>query len=115
VTPASARASLDRWLQKAGQTVTVQQIAPGNPPTVASSISVRAHIRDFTPRELDGSNGLQIGDSKVIMSTTTPIDADMVLKKGDRVIAGGRTRTVLYGWAAPHIGDEIVRVEAVIR
>jgi hypothetical protein len=115
VTPASARASLDRWLQKAGQTVTVQRIAPGNPPTVASSISVRAHIRDFTPRELDGSNGLQIGDSKVIMSTTTPIDADMVLRHGDRVIVGGKTRVVLFGYPAPYIGDEIVRVEAVIR
>jgi hypothetical protein len=39
----------------------------------------------------------------------------MVLRHGDRVIVGGKTRVVLFGYPAPYIGDEIVRVEAVIR
>lgn len=115
-----ARRSLDRMLANVGQTVTLQRLsAPDLTPT---SVSLRAHIVDFRPTEIDGARGLQIGDSRVIMSATElnaaqwPSESESRLpRKGDRIIVGARTRTVLFAWPGPYVGDELIRVEAAVR
>jgi hypothetical protein len=121
VTPAQARDALNRWLQRVGQDVTLQRLSA---PTLAvsASVSVRAHVVDFAPKDLDGSIGLQIGDSKVIMSSTEVVDAawpaageSPIPRKGDRIVVAGRTRTVLYGYAGPYVAGELVRINLVIR
>jgi hypothetical protein len=120
LTPVAARAALDRWLQQAGQDCVLQRIpTPGAAPVV---VNVRAHIVDFKMDELLGGNGLQSGDSRVILSATE-VEADgwpalaesRIPRKGDRLVVAGRTRTVLYGWAAPYIDGELVRIELAIR
>jgi hypothetical protein len=121
MTPDSARATLDRWLLMAGQAATLQRLSAPSL-AVAASVDVQVHVSDFAPKELDGANGLQIGDSKVIMSATEvnaaqwPSAAEArIPRKGDRLIVAGRTRTVLYGFAAPYVGGELVRIELTIR
>lgn len=120
MTPAAARATLDSYLARYGQDCVLQRIpTPGAAPI---SVNIRAHVVDFTPDELLGGNGLQTGDSRVILSTTE-VEADgwpallesRIPRKGDRLVAAGRTRTVLYGWAAPYINGELVRIELAIR
>lgn len=122
MSPADARASLDRYLARYGQVVTLIRLASGAQPSVSASVEVRAHVTDFKPQELDGAQGLQIGDSRVIMSTTEVNAADWpsanesrIPRKGDRILVAGRTRTVLYGWAAPYVSGELIRIELAIR
>lgn len=109
MTPTQARSALDRYLERYGQPATLQR---GN-----SSVQVQAHVSDFTPRDLDGADGLQIGDSKVVISTTQLNASEWagIPRKGDRLTVGGRTRTVLYGYAAPYLAGELVRIELAIR
>lgn len=120
MTPRYARATLDNSLERYGQTVTLQRIpSPGAAPI---EVSVRAHIVDFKPDELIGGNGLQTGDSRVIVSATEleasgwPMQFESrIPRKGDRLVVAGRTRTVLFGWPAPYINGELVRIELAIR
>ncbi|MBM3642236.1 MAG: hypothetical protein FJX15_13120 [Alphaproteobacteria bacterium] len=120
MTPATARADLDGFLRDFGQDCVLQRIpTPGAAPI---SVNIRAHIVDFKPDELLGGNGLQTGDSHAIMSATE-VEAEgwptlaesRIPRKGDRLVVAGRTRTVLYGWAAPYINGELVRIELAIK
>ncbi len=128
MSPAQARAQLDRALQKNGQDCILQRLA-GSPQTTRS-VTVRASVRDYAPHEIADGSGLQAGDSRIVISTTQ-IDAaqwpDIVtLNKanagdprvpvhGDRLIVQGRTRIVQAGWEAPRIQGELIRIEATIR
>lgn len=121
MTPQQARAALDRHLKAHGQDVTLQRLSSPSM-AVAASVAVRAHVSDFSPQELDGAEGLQIGDSKVILSPTALIAASWpgagefpLPRKGDRLIIAGRTRTILYGYTAPHVAGELVRIELMVR
>lgn len=114
MTPTQARSELDGFLAMYGQSVTLSR--------GAATVQVQAHVSDFGPRDIDGANGLQIGDSRVIMSAT-PLTAAQwpaagqspVPRKGDRFTVAGRVRTVLYGYAAPYVGGELVRIELAVR
>ena len=121
MTPTQARAALDRHLAAHGQDVTIERVSSPSL-TVTATVTVRAHVSDFKPQDIDGASGLQIGDSKLIMSPTEVNAAlwpsayeSRIPRKGDRVTVAGVTRTVLYGYAAPYIGGELVRIELVIR
>lgn len=114
MTPAQARSALDRFLSLYGQPATLQR--------GAASVELQAHVSDFTPRDLEGADGLQIGDSKVVISTTQlnavqwPLEGESrIPRKGDRLVVAGRTRMVLYGYAAPYIAGELIRLELAIR
>lgn len=119
MTPKAARDSLDRFLEKAGQSAVLQRPVVGSP---SIDVNVRAHVTDFKPDELLGGNGLQTGDSRVIMSATEveaagwpSLTESRIPRKGDRVIIAGRARTVLFAWPAPYIGGELVRIEVAVR
>ena len=120
MTPGAARASLDAFLRKYGQDCTLQRPAVGGP---SIDVAVRAHVVDFKPHEIEMGAGIQAGDSRVIISTTeinaaqwpTPSES-RTPRKGDRlVLSTGRVRIVQAAWPAPYIGDELVRVEMIIR
>jgi hypothetical protein len=125
MTPSQARASLDRML--AGRDLCELQQAR-NP---EKKVTLRAAVRDYKPDELTGGNGLNVGDSHVIISTTeinaaqwpdaatiaTATTTDpRIPAKGDRIILrSGRVRVVLSAWAAPYVGGELVRIEMNVR
>jgi hypothetical protein len=127
MTPAEARASLDAFLVDVGQTCELQRIAG----ILTKRVTLRAHVRDFRMDELLGGNGLQTGDSKIIISTTE-IDAAQwpdaatlasvtttdprIPIKGDRlVLSTGRVRIVQAAWPAPYVGDALIRIEMTVR
>lgn len=120
MTPMQARKALDGMLRTSGQVATLQRVS--TPDLTPVSVSLRVHVVDFKPHEVDGTDGLQMGDSRAIISATeinaaqwpSPNESRLP-RKGDRLIVGGRTRTVLFAWPAPFLGDEIVRIEAAIR
>jgi hypothetical protein len=127
MTPAQARAALDRALAKAGEDAVLQRLLGED--LVPVSVTLRASIRDYQPVEIAGGVGLQAGDSKLVISTTeidaagwpgadpeaqTPGDP-RILREGDRIIVEGKTRVVLAGWPAPRIAGELIRIEAAIR
>jgi len=121
MSPEQARRALDASLARYGQTVLLERLSPPSM-AVLASVSVQAHIIDYTPQDMFSGIGLQMGDSKMTMSTTEVTDADWpsvgaspIPRKGDRVIIAGRTRTVLFGWAAPYVDGELVRIELSIR
>jgi hypothetical protein len=127
VTPSAARGALDRQLAQHGEVCTLRRIVGG----VARDVVLRASIQDYRPTELIGGNGLEAGDSHVIISAseinaaqwpnaallaTTTAGDPRVAVKGDKFItSNGRVRVVLNAWAAPYIGGELVRVEMNIR
>lgn len=125
--PTAARASLDRMLAQHGEPCELQRVVSG----ATRKVALRASIRDYRPAELLGGDGLQAGDSHVVISsseidaaqwpsaaliaTTTAGDPRLPIK-GDRLVTGnGRVRIVLNAWAAPYIGSELVRIEMNIR
>ncbi len=127
MTPESVRASLDRMLAQYGEPCKLQRIVAG----VTRSVHLHASIQDYKPAELLGGNGLQAGDSHVIVSTTE-IDAaswpstavlatttagdPRIPIKGDKlVLNNGRVRIVQAAWPAPYVGDELIRIEMTIR
>lgn len=121
MSPADARAALDRMLANVGQDVELQRLSSPSM-AVAAAVTIRAHIVDFKPQELLGGVGLQTGDSRVIMSTTEVNAAQWpsalesrLPRKGDRIVVAGRTRTVLFAWPAPYIEDELIRIELAVR
>lgn len=96
---------------------------PGGTPI---GVVVRAHVRDFTPLDIETSQQqqqvMEIGDSKVIISTTQidaanwPGNGDSKMpRKGDRLTISGRGRTLLYAYPAPHLQGELVRINIVVR
>jgi hypothetical protein len=121
MSPDQARRMLDKFLARYGQPATLQRVAGSNV-AVAASISLQARVEDLTAIELNGADGLQLGDSRVILSATPLIQGNWPVKngsqvpvKGDRVIASGRTRTVLGPLQVRYINGELVRVELSIR
>ncbi len=128
MTAAQSRAALDRSLAKYGTDCILQRLLGTQ--QIPVSVTVRAHVVDYTPETLVPGSGLQSGGSKVIISTTqidaaqwpgavppgqaTPGDP-RVPREGDRLIVSGKTRTVLYAWEAPRINDELIRIEMQIQ
>lgn len=119
MTPTAARAALDRQLARHGQSATLRRLSA--PDLTATDVTIRVHIVDFKPQEILGGVGLQTGDSRVIMSATEveaaqwPSAAESrIPQKGDQIIVGGRTRTVLFAWPGPYVGGELVRIELAI-
>ena len=123
MTPGAARASLDHMLANVGEPCRLQR--------GARVVELRAAVRDYRPTELTGGNGLQAGDSHVIISTTE-IDAAQwpdaatlatttagdprIPIKGDKlVLSNGRVRIVQAAWPAPYVGGEMIRIEMTIR
>jgi hypothetical protein len=125
MTPSQARASLDRILS--GRELCELQQSRDH----AKKVTLRAAVRDYKPDELTGGNGLNVGDSHVIISTTEinaaqwPDAATIasatttdprIPAKGDRlVLQSGRVRTVLSAWPAPYVGGELIRIEMNVR
>lgn len=96
MTPAAAIAMLDQQIHVHGQDITLRR-----PVANAAAIEkpFRAFVRGYRPDELAG--GLQQGDTQVVLSPTgLPAefaDADATrLRKLDRIIFDGRTRTVKF-------------------
>lgn len=123
----AARAALDKMLAQYGELCQLQRTVSG----VVRSVALRASIQDYKPAELTGGNGLQVGDSRVVVSTTE-IDAaswpsaaliatttagdPRIPVKGDRlVLSNGRVRIVQAAWPAPYVDGELVRIELAIR
>lgn len=117
------RAELDKDLLRAGERCRLQR--------GSRIVELRASIRDYRPAELTGGNGLQAGDSHVIISTTE-IDAAQwpdaatlatttagdprIPIKGDKLIlSNGRVRIVQAAWPALYIGGELIRIELTIK
>jgi hypothetical protein len=127
VTPAEARDSLDSFLAANGQTCELHRVAGAT----TRRVTLRAHVRDYRHDEVLGGNGLQTGDSRVIISMTEIVAAQWpnaatiaaatagdprIPIKGDRlVLSSGRVRIVQAAWPAPHVGDQVVRVEMTVR
>lgn len=105
------------------------ELQKGNAPT--KKVALRAAVSDYKSTELTGGNGLQVGDSHVIISTTE-IDAvqwpdaatiasatttdPRIPVKGDRlVLQSGRVRIVQSAWAAPYVAGELIRIEMNVR
>lgn len=123
MTPAAARAALNRMLATAGEPCRLQR--------GSRVVELRASIRDYRPAELTDGNGLQAGDSHVIMSATeinaaqwpdavtlaTTMAGDPRIPiKGDKLIlSNGRVRIVMAAWPAPYVGGQLIRIEATIR
>lgn len=119
MSPGSARAALDRWLAKAGRDATLQRRI-GTSDTFLG-VTVRAHVTGYKPDLIIAGSGLQVGDSRVVISTTQvdaaewpSIGGDRVPLRGDRLIVGGRVRIVRQAWEAPRIGGELVRIEMTV-
>jgi hypothetical protein len=127
LTPANARASLDRMLAAAGQPCELQRTVAG----VVRKVALRASIKDYQANELLGGNGLQSGDSHVVISaseidaaqwpdaatlaSTTAGDPRIPVKGDKLVLSNGRVRIVQNAWPAPYVGGELVRIEMNIR
>lgn len=127
MTPTQARSSLDRMLRHDGESCRLQRTSGG----VTRSVDLRAQVRDYKPEQLSADNGLQAGDSHVILSTTeinaaqwpdaatlasaTTTDPRVPIHSDRLVMQSGRVRTVLRAWPAPYIGGELVRIEMDIR
>lgn len=127
MTPDAARKSLDRMLARFGESCQLQRKIG----TETKSVTLRASIQDYKPDEVYADAGLQVGDSKVIISTSeidaapwpsasiivaTTIGDPRIPIKGDRLaLSNGRVRVVLAAWPAPYIGGELIRIELTIR
>ncbi|WP_292527822.1 hypothetical protein [Methylocystis sp.] len=113
MSPETARDALDRALAQTGQTVTLKRLTPETL-AVEASVQLRAHVRDFSARELEGMPSLQNGASRVIIAARDlegVEDWSGLPVKGDVLTIAGRERTVLYAWPGPYVGDTIVRIE----
>lgn len=112
MTPAAAISALDRGLVVAGEDVTLSRQT--GPQQIPLSVTCRARVTGYSPQQLVGE--IHQGDSLVILSPTEMQARQWCWPplKGDRVLAHGRTRTVLD--AAPfYIGGELVRLELQVR
>ncbi|GLK86683.1 hypothetical protein [Ancylobacter defluvii] len=119
MTPAQAVASLDRHLARHGADVVLRRVQPGGP----VDVTVRAHVRGYTPHELTGS--VVMGDTKAIISPTQIIAAGWsgastdgtdarVPVRGDKLVIAGRLRNIEA--AAPiYMAGELVRIELQVR
>jgi hypothetical protein len=115
-----ARARLDRSLLRRGQECTLQRLVGTSLTPI--SVTIRAHIRGYTPQEIVAGSGLAIGNSHVIMSSTEVEAAQWpsalesrIPRRGDRLVVAGVNRTVLFAWAALHISGELIRIEMAIQ
>lgn len=127
MTPTAARSALDRNLAQHGESCTLRRTVAGT----ARDVTLRASIQDYKPTELVSGNGLQAGDSHVVISaseinaadwpsaaviaTTTAGDPRIPIKGDKLILSNGRVRIVLNAWPAPYIGGELVRIEMNIR
>ncbi|ACL59908.1 hypothetical protein [Methylobacterium nodulans] len=108
MSPADALAMLDRQIAENGQTVTLQHDGVSYP--------LRAFVRGYSPREI--GNGIQQGDSKVVLSPTelaaAGFPADEAPERLDTLVISGRVRNVEY--ATPvELGDAVVRYDLLVR
>jgi hypothetical protein len=105
--PADAIAMLDRALARNGSNVLLRHMANG---TQASAETVRAFIRGYKPDEVIGS--IQQGDSLVIISPTGLV---ALPKQNDKIVVGTRVRNVQSPPVEVMVGDQIVRIELLVR
>ncbi|WP_159727173.1 hypothetical protein [Methylosinus sp. Ce-a6] len=131
MTPAAARAALDRMLSKAGQSATLVRLWGTSRTPV--SVALRVHIVvDYRPEQIIDGSGLQIGFSKAIISTTeinaaswpgvalagdsAPPGDPRVPRKGDELrLASGARRVVVAAWEAPRIQGDLIRIEMTVK
>lgn len=112
MTPAAAISALDRGLLVAGEPITLTRNA--GPQQVPLSVTCRARVTGYAGAQLVGE--VHQGDSLVILSPTEMQARQWCWPplKGDRVLAQGRTRTVVD--AVPFcIDSELVRLELQVR
>lgn len=94
MTPQEAIAGLDRDLQIAGSDATLARIVPDQ---VDAAVAVRAHMREYTSRDLAG--GVVMGASKVVISPT-PLKSTVFEgetnwpRAGDFITVFGRRRHI---------------------
>ena len=112
MTPQQAIASLDRQINRHGQTITLRR-----PVANASPIekTCKAFVRGYKPDELIG--GVQQGDSLVALSPTGLAGSDFATtlpRAMDKVLIAGRVRNVQM--ADPVLlGDQVVRINLQVR
>jgi len=113
MTPAAAISMLDRQIREHGQNIVLRRpVANG----AAIERPARAFVRGYRPDELTG--GLQQGDTQVVLSPTGMpaefADADATrLRKLDRIIFDGRTRTVKFVEPV-RVGGALVRLNVTV-
>lgn len=117
MTPATAIGMLDRALARNGTVVTLRRYSGTGPARTSEEISVRARSRDYEPAEVMG--GITQGDSEVVLSPTqlaasTWGGGAWMPRKDDRVVVGGRERTVL-AVDPERIADQVVRINLQVR
>lgn len=129
MTPVQAIAMLDRFLARDGEDITLQRPVGNNQSWV--SVSCRAAVRGFQPRDLTSAPGaaIVIGDSKVILSPSqidaagwpgspppapAPAGDQRIPIKGDRMIIAGKTRQVKGAWPT-YLNGTLVRLDVQVQ
>jgi hypothetical protein len=135
MTPQQAIDALDRGLGPlgsqtgSGEDVILQRPIGNNQGFI--SVKCRAQVNGYKPVELIANSGIQQGDSMAILSPTQINEAQWpgafvpgqpgvatgdprIPMKGDRMIVGGKTRSVQAA-ATRDIGGVLVRLEVQIR
>lgn len=109
MTPAAARAALDRQLKAHGQSVTLRRFT--GPPNARQSTwadtPIRAHIRPATSEEIVA--GISAKSSKIIC-LPTDTGAGAVNVNMDVIVIGGGKSTISI-WSPIVMGGEVVRIE----
>ena len=109
MTPAQARAMLDRQLAKHGQNVTLRRFT--GPASARQSTwtdaPIRAHIRPATTEEI--ASGINAKSSKIIASPTDAGSGPVAIAM-DAIVQGAAKSTITI-WSPIVMAGEVVRIE----
>jgi hypothetical protein len=131
MTPTQAISQLDRMIARNGEAVTlVRPTTAAGGVKIPVSVVVNAIVRGYQAKELIQGSGIQVGDSRVIISpsqinakqwpggyvSSPTTQGDMRVPKGniDQMIVAGKTRQVIA--ASPtYLAGELVRIDVTVR